>query len=73
MKQETATLNPATVTVPRLMTQKEVSEYTRLSEKWFERDRWVGARIPYVKFGRLVRYRASDVAAFIEANLQSAK
>lgn len=58
--------------VPRLLTQKEASALTRLSEKWFERDRWLGCRIPFVKIGRHVRYRADDIAAYIEANTQTA-
>lgn len=28
--------------------------------------------LPFVRVGRLVRYRASDVSAFIERNLQAA-
>lgn len=58
--------------VPRLLTQKEASALTRMSEKWFERDRWIGCTIPFVKIGRSVRYRAEDIAAYIEANTQKA-
>lgn len=61
-----------TWTVPRLLTQKEASALTRTSESWFERDRWLGCRVPFVKIGRHVRYRAEDIAAFIEANTKAA-
>ena len=58
-----------TVSVPVLWTQRQAAEYLGKSEKWLERDRWVGATIPYVKLGRAVRYRAADVVAYVEANM----
>jgi hypothetical protein len=73
MKQETASLNPAGVTIPRLLSQDMLIEAVPgLTKKWLERDRWAERRLPYVKFGRKVFYRAEDVAAFIEANTQPA-
>lgn len=68
----TPTITQKTITVPRLLTQKEAAELTRMSEKWLERDRWVERRIPYVKIGRAIRYRAEDIAAYIDANVQGA-
>lgn len=61
-----------TVTVPRLITQEAAASLLGVSPKWLERDRWVGASIPFVKVGRGVRYRASDITAYIEANVQGA-
>ncbi|MCA1775538.1 MAG: helix-turn-helix domain-containing protein [Loktanella sp.] len=61
-----------TATVPVLLTQRQASEITGQSEKWFERDRWVGPTIPYCKLGRAVRYRASDLLEYIEKNVQPA-
>ena len=61
-------ITQTTVTVPVLWDQKQTAEYLGVSHKWLERDRWVGARIPYVKVGRGVRYRAADVVAFVEQN-----
>lgn len=68
----TAALTQKTWAVPRLLTQKEAAALTRMSEKWLERDRWVERRIPFVKIGRAVRYRAEDIAAYIDANVQGA-
>jgi predicted DNA-binding transcriptional regulator AlpA len=39
-------------------------------ESWRHRSR--GARLPYVKLGRAVRYRPADVAAFVQSRLCSA-
>jgi hypothetical protein len=35
------------------------------SSATLERDRWVGGGIPYVKIGHSVRYRKSDIIAFL--------
>lgn len=59
-------------TVPVLLTQAEAARIINKSEKWFERDRWAGPTLPYVKLGRSVRYRAADIAAYIENNTQPA-
>ena len=52
----------------KLLTQKEASEILGISEAWLERDRWQGARIPFVKFSRAVRYKPEDLERFIEEN-----
>lgn len=65
-------ISQQTWTIPRLLTQREASVITRKSEKWFERDRGVERRIPFVKIGRSVRYRAEDIDAFIKANTRTA-
>lgn len=65
-------LVPETVTVGRLMPQEDAANILGVSPKWLERDRWVEKRIPFVKIGRLVRYRAADITAYIEANIQGA-
>lgn len=59
-----------TVRLPRLMTQQQVAELTQKSPKTLERMRWLGEGPPWVKLGRHVRYRASDVQLWIESNLQ---
>lgn len=61
-------ITQTTVTVPVLWNQKQTAEYLDVSPKWLERDRWIGAKIPYIKVGRSVRYRASDVVAFVDQN-----
>lgn len=65
--------HPVTITLPALLDQKAAAEYTGLSVKWFERDRWTGPTIPFVKMGRAVRYRAADLQTFIEVNTIPAK
>jgi predicted DNA-binding transcriptional regulator AlpA len=55
-----------TVSVPRLWTQKDLAAYLSKSTKWCERARWEGTGPKFVKLGRHVRYRVSDVLAWIE-------
>lgn len=66
----TAEITQEVVAVPRLINQETAAALLGVSPKWLERDRWVGATIPFVKIGRGVRYRAGDIAAYIEANIQ---
>ena len=63
-----ASISDAVMTEPILWTQHQTATYLGVSEKWLERDRWVGATIPFVKVGRSVRYRAGDVVAYLNAN-----
>lgn len=67
---QTQTITQETVAVPRLINQESAASILGVSPKWLERDRWAERRIPFVKIGRGVRYRASDIAAFIDANTQ---
>lgn len=53
----------------KLLSQKEVAEWTGMSQAWFEMSRFKGTGIPYVKIGRSVRYRTSDVQRWIESNV----
>ncbi|WP_413718925.1 helix-turn-helix domain-containing protein [Silicimonas sp. MF1-12-2] len=57
-----------TVTVPHLLDEKEAGAIIGKSRKWMELDRRTGPTIPYVKMGRHVRYRVSDLLAYIESN-----
>jgi len=51
----------------RLLTTKEAARYLGVSEAFLERDRWAGARIPFIKIGsRAVRYRITDVDSYIQ-------
>ena len=55
------------MTSPLLCT-KQAAKYLGVSTAFLERDRWAGARIPYIKVGsRAVRYRQEDLDAFIES------
>lgn len=51
----------------QLFTTAEAAKILCVSEAFLERDRWAGARIPFVKIGRNVRYKQSDLAAYVEA------
>lgn len=42
-----------------------------VSKAFLERDRWAGARIPFIKVGtRAVRYRQSDLEDYIESKVR---
>jgi excisionase family DNA binding protein len=50
-----------------LLTTKEAARYLGVSEAFLERDRWAGARIPFVRVGaRAVRYERAALDAYIE-------
>lgn len=52
----------------KLLTTKEAAPILGVSVAFLERDRWAGARVPYIKIGsRAVRYRQSDLATYIES------
>jgi len=53
-----------------LMKTSEAAEYLSVSMAFLERDRWAGAKVPFVKMGsRSVRYRLSDLEAYIESQV----
>jgi len=50
----------------KLVDTKEASEILGVSTYFLERDRWAGARIPFIQVGeRAVRYKLSDLEAYI--------
>lgn len=49
-----------------LFSQETVAALRGCSLATMERDRWAGGGIRYVKMGRLVRYRKSDIRAWLE-------
>ena len=54
-----------------LLTTKQAAQILGVSIAFLERDRWAGARVPFVKIGsRAVRYRYSDLLAYIESCLR---
>ena len=51
-----------------LLTTKQAAQILGVSVAFLERDRWAGARVPFIKVGsRAVRYRYSDLLAYIES------
>lgn len=58
-----------TVAVAALLTEDDVAALLGISAYTLKNDRSRGKIIiPYVKIGRLVRYRIEDVQSFIEEN-----
>lgn len=56
---------------PNLLNTSEAAQYLGVSKAFLERDRWAGARIPFVKIGaRAVRYRADDLNTYITSQLR---
>lgn len=49
-----------------LFSQETIAAIRACSLKTLERDRWIGIGVPFIKMGRLVRYRKSDVRAWLE-------
>lgn len=51
----------------KLFTTDQAANYLGVSKAFLERDRWAGARIPFIKVGtRAVRYRLSDLEDYLE-------
>ena len=59
------------VAMLRLLTQVEAARLLRLSERTLERLRLQGGGPLYVKAGRAVRYRESDLEEWIDARVVS--
>ena len=56
-----------------LLSRKQAAAYLGLSEQTLAIWKCTGRyNLPYVKLGRLVKYRKADLDAFIERNLKSA-
>ena len=54
-----------------LLTTREAAAYLDVSMAFLERDRWAGARIPFIKVGsRAVRYRLTDLDAYLDAQVR---
>lgn len=49
-----------------LFSQKPIADVLQLSEATLERNRWIGAGIPFLKIGKSVRYRKKDVLAWLQ-------
>ena len=51
-----------------LLNTKQAAKYLCVSAAFLERDRWAGARVPFVKVGsRSIRYRLADLETYIES------
>jgi len=47
-------------------TQETIAAIRNCSRATIERDRWAGTGVPFVKMGRLVRYRKVDIIAWLQ-------
>jgi excisionase family DNA binding protein len=54
----------------KLLTESQVAELYGITKPCLRRWRHERRGLPFVKVGRLVRYRQSDVEAFISSNVQ---
>lgn len=55
----------------QLLSTPQAAKFLNVSIAFLERDRWAGARIPFVKVGsRAVRYRLDDLEAYINSHRQ---
>ena len=55
----------------QLLSTPQAAKFLNVSIAFLERDRWAGARIPFVKVGsRAVRYRLDDLEAYIDNHRQ---
>jgi len=64
---EAARIMPGRVSNERLMLTPEAAEILGFAEKTLEKDRCTRELgIPYVKLGRAVRYRLTDLMKFID-------
>lgn len=52
------------------MTTAEVAEYLQVSERTLKAMRANGGGIPFLRFGRIVRYRLSDVIAWRDSKME---
>ncbi|MFZ5621441.1 MAG: helix-turn-helix transcriptional regulator [Pseudomonadota bacterium] len=56
---------------PKLLTTNQAASYLGVSKAFLERDRWAGARIPFIKVGtRAVRYRLADLENYLEGRVR---
>ncbi len=56
----------------RLLNTKEAADFLGVSMAFLERDRWAGARIPFVRIGtRAVRYQLSELEAYIAGQMRT--
>ncbi|MCF1458889.1 MAG: helix-turn-helix domain-containing protein [Shewanella sp.] len=56
----------------KLLNTAEAARFLGVSKAFLERDRWAGARIPFIKVGaRAVRYRADDLVNYVDAQVRT--
>jgi predicted DNA-binding transcriptional regulator AlpA len=52
----------------QLLNTQQAAEYLGVSVAFLERDRWAGARVPFIKIGsRAVRYQLNDLEQYVQS------
>jgi len=55
-----------------LLTTKQAANILGVSPAFLERDRWAGAKVPFIRVGsRSIRYRHSDLDTYIESRVKT--
>jgi hypothetical protein len=52
-----------------LFSQDTVAAIRDCSSKTLERERWIGIGIPFIKMGRLVRYKKEDIRTWLQKHV----
>lgn len=59
-----------TISLPKLLTEKEAAEYLQKSRAWLQRKRFEGGGPPYVKIGRKPAYPAPELHNWLMGTLR---
>lgn len=55
----------------QILNTAQAAQYLGVSKAFLERDRWAGAKVPFIKVGsRAVRYRRADLDAFLNSRVR---
>lgn len=54
-----------------LMTPEQLAEFLQVSTGSLANDRYLGRGVRFIKLGKLVRYRRSDVLAHLDENVHT--
>lgn len=55
----------------QLLNTTQAANFLGLSKAFLERDRWAGAKVPFIKISeRAVRYRLQDLENYIESRIR---
>lgn len=54
--------------LPKFLKAKDVADWLGISEQALANDRYRGEGVPFVRIGSRIRYRLSDLLAYVEAN-----
>ncbi|HEY3300779.1 MAG TPA: helix-turn-helix domain-containing protein [Methylophilaceae bacterium] len=55
----------------QLLNTTQAASFLGLSKAFLERDRWAGAKVPFIKIGdRAVRYRIEDLQSYVQSRLR---